>query len=229
MQRLLATLVGGGLALATLVLSADKPWLLFPTHGIVVGVALFLSRTSTAPYAFLLLAVTFVLVLRVYPLRLDASLPRLLAIAARCARTREALRTCALVDEAAAHPSVATLIEQLGQHVTRAGDAGAAVAPPERTLVDPLDAFPELRELAHLYRCLLDAVNVLVDDVHALDEARPHHVAGGIRDSPESPTANASAAAELSSSARLSIIVIRARARSRSAARVSRMSARPEE
>jgi uncharacterized membrane protein YccC len=74
MQRLLATLVGGGLALATLVLSADKPWLLFPTHGIVVGGALFLSRTSTAPYAFLLLAVTFVLVLPVYPLHPDASL-----------------------------------------------------------------------------------------------------------------------------------------------------------
>jgi len=97
MQRLLATLVGGGLALATLVLSADKPWLIFPTHGIVVGVALFLSRTSTAPYAFLLLAVTFVLVLRVYPLRLDASLPRLLAIAAlararRCAPAHSSMR-----------------------------------------------------------------------------------------------------------------------------------------
>jgi multidrug resistance protein MdtO len=74
MQRLLATLVGGGLALATLVLSADKPWLLFPSHGIVVGVALFLSRTSTAPYAFLLLGVTFVLVLPVYPLHPEANL-----------------------------------------------------------------------------------------------------------------------------------------------------------
>jgi multidrug resistance protein MdtO len=74
MQRLLATLVGGALALTTLVLSADKPWLLFPIHGIVVGVALFLSRTSTAPYAFLLLAVTFVLVVPVYPLHPEASL-----------------------------------------------------------------------------------------------------------------------------------------------------------
>jgi multidrug resistance protein MdtO len=74
MQRLLATLVGGALALVMLVLSADKPWLLFPSHGIVVGVALFLSRTSTAPYAFLLLAVTYVLVLPVYPLHAEASL-----------------------------------------------------------------------------------------------------------------------------------------------------------
>jgi uncharacterized membrane protein YccC len=34
-QRVLATLVGGALAIAALVLSADKPWLLFPIHAVV--------------------------------------------------------------------------------------------------------------------------------------------------------------------------------------------------
>jgi multidrug resistance protein MdtO len=68
--------------------------------------------------------------------------------------------------------STATLIEQLAKHVTRPDDMAAALAPPERILVDQLDAFPELRELSHLYRRLLDAVDVLVDDVRGLDEAR---------------------------------------------------------
>ena len=81
--------------------------------------------------------------------------------------------------------STATLVEQLGHHVTRADDAGAALVPVERTLVDRLDAFPELHELAHLYRRLLDALDVLVDDVRALDEARriTSQVAPGTRPS----------------------------------------------
>jgi multidrug resistance protein MdtO len=73
-QRVLATLGGGALTIAALVLCADKPWLLFPIHAVVVGVALFLSRTSTLPYAFLLLAVTFVLVVPVYPVHPAANL-----------------------------------------------------------------------------------------------------------------------------------------------------------
>jgi uncharacterized membrane protein YccC len=36
-QRLLATLAGGALAIAALVLCADKPWLLYPIHGVVAS------------------------------------------------------------------------------------------------------------------------------------------------------------------------------------------------
>src|SRR5262249_9894273 len=68
--------------------------------------------------------------------------------------------------------STAALIEQLGQDVARAGVAASELTRPDRNLVDRLDTVPELRDLPHLYRRLLDAVDVLVDDVRALDEAR---------------------------------------------------------
>jgi uncharacterized membrane protein YccC len=68
--------------------------------------------------------------------------------------------------------STATLIELLGQDVARAGGAAGEFTRPDRSLVDQLDAVPDLRELSHLYRRLLDALDVLVDDVRALDEAR---------------------------------------------------------
>ena len=125
--------------------------------------------------------------------------------------------------------STAALIELLGQDVGRASGAAGEFTRPDRSLVDQLDAVPDLRELSQLYRRLLDARGRPRGRRVRPRRGAADHVAGGARDSPESPTANASAAAELSSSARLSIIVIRARARSRSAASVSRMSARPEE
>ena len=46
---------------------ADKPWLFVPLQALVIGVAMFLARTTTAPYAFILGAVTFVMVLPLYP------------------------------------------------------------------------------------------------------------------------------------------------------------------
>lgn len=67
MQRLVATLIGGGIAIVTIAMCADKPWLLMPVHVLVITVALFLTRTTTAPYAFLLLAITFVIVVPFYP------------------------------------------------------------------------------------------------------------------------------------------------------------------
>src|SRR5262249_54677313 len=86
--------------------------------------------------------------------------------------------------------STAALIELLGQDVARAGGAAGEFTRPDRSLVDQLDLVPDLRELSHLYRRLLDAVDVLVDDVRALDEARgiTSQAAPGTRPSPRPQT-----------------------------------------
>jgi len=60
--RVLGTVLGGAFAIFVLLACVDKPWLLFPFHGVVIAVALFLSRTTTMPYAFLLGGITFFVV-----------------------------------------------------------------------------------------------------------------------------------------------------------------------
>src|SRR5262245_7456835 len=60
--RVVGTVLGGALAILALIACSGKPWILLPLHGLVVAVALFLSRTTTAPYAFLLGGITFFLV-----------------------------------------------------------------------------------------------------------------------------------------------------------------------
>ena len=60
--RVIGTVLGGAFAIVILLACADKPWILFPFHAVVVAVVLFLSRTTTVPYAFLLGGITFFIV-----------------------------------------------------------------------------------------------------------------------------------------------------------------------
>src|SRR5262245_2950777 len=60
--RVVGTILGGAFAIFVLLACADKPWALFPLHGLVIAVALFLSRTTTMPYVFLLGGITFFIV-----------------------------------------------------------------------------------------------------------------------------------------------------------------------
>jgi multidrug resistance protein MdtO len=60
--RVVGTVLGGVLAILALIACSDKPWLLFPLQALVIAVALFLSRTTTAPYAFILGGATFFIV-----------------------------------------------------------------------------------------------------------------------------------------------------------------------
>ncbi|MFH0342861.1 MAG: FUSC family protein [Chromatiales bacterium] len=60
--RVIGTALGGAFAIFVLLACADKPWILFPFHAVVIAVALFLSRTTTVPYAFLLGGMTFFIV-----------------------------------------------------------------------------------------------------------------------------------------------------------------------
>ena len=60
--RVIGTVLGGAFAIFVLLACADKPWILFPFHAVVIAVALFLSRTTTMPYAFLLGGMTFFIV-----------------------------------------------------------------------------------------------------------------------------------------------------------------------
>lgn len=77
-QRVAGTLAGGAVALAVLALSLDKPWAFLPLQATVLGAALFFARTTTAPYAFVLGAVTFAMVLPVFPTEPNANIERLL-------------------------------------------------------------------------------------------------------------------------------------------------------
>ena len=76
--RAAGTLGAGAIALVALVLVSDKPWLFLPIQALVIAVAMFFARTTTAPYAFVLGAVTFVLILPLYPSDPGADLERLL-------------------------------------------------------------------------------------------------------------------------------------------------------
>jgi len=60
--RVIGTVLGGAFAIIVLLACVDKPWILFPFHAVVIAVALFLSRTTTMPYAFLLSGITFFIV-----------------------------------------------------------------------------------------------------------------------------------------------------------------------
>jgi len=76
--RLAGTLGAGAIALVALVLVSGKPWLFLPIQALVIAVAMFFARTTTAPYAFVLGAITFVLILPLYPTDPSADLERLL-------------------------------------------------------------------------------------------------------------------------------------------------------
>src|SRR5262245_6650598 len=65
--RMLGTPAGGGIGIIATVLVLDKPWLFVPLQALVVGVAMFFSRTTTAPYAFILGTITFFMVLPLFP------------------------------------------------------------------------------------------------------------------------------------------------------------------
>lgn len=57
-QRAIATSVGALAAILTIVAFAQQPWFELLTLGVICGFGLFLSRTSTAPYVGLLMAMT---------------------------------------------------------------------------------------------------------------------------------------------------------------------------
>src|SRR4029453_5232205 len=65
--RIFGTLAGGAIGTLTALLSLDKPWLFLPIQALVMGLAMFFARTTTAPYAFILGAVTVVMVVALYP------------------------------------------------------------------------------------------------------------------------------------------------------------------
>src|SRR5262249_15194519 len=60
--RVCGIVLGGGAALVALVSCADKPWVLFPLQALILAVVLFLSRTTTAPYACALFGLVFYIV-----------------------------------------------------------------------------------------------------------------------------------------------------------------------
>jgi len=60
--RVVGTIVGGLVGLGGIVLFADQAAFLYALQGVVVGLSLFFSRTTTAPYAFLLAGVTFLMI-----------------------------------------------------------------------------------------------------------------------------------------------------------------------
>ncbi len=65
--RMLGTLGGGASGLLATILVLDKPWLFLPLQALIVGVAIFFARTTTAPYAFILGAVVVIIVMPLYP------------------------------------------------------------------------------------------------------------------------------------------------------------------
>jgi multidrug resistance protein MdtO len=60
--RGIGTLVGGGLGILTVLICGDKPWLFFPFQALLFAVGLFLSVTTTIPYAIIIGLFTFVIV-----------------------------------------------------------------------------------------------------------------------------------------------------------------------
>lgn len=65
-QRVVGTLVGGGIGIVGLAALADKPWFFFPLQAAVVAASIFLSRTTTAPYATILIGVTYLIAIPEY-------------------------------------------------------------------------------------------------------------------------------------------------------------------
>jgi multidrug resistance protein MdtO len=64
--RLAAFVVGVVLVVASLAAFSDKPWILFPLQCVLLGAVIFASRTTTVPYAPVLLAVCFLLTVPEY-------------------------------------------------------------------------------------------------------------------------------------------------------------------
>ncbi len=62
-QRTLGTVLAGLITIVCIVAFADQPWMLVPLVGLGCGMALFLSRTTSAPYVGLLLGITFAILL----------------------------------------------------------------------------------------------------------------------------------------------------------------------
>ncbi len=59
--RFVGTLIGGGLALLVMATCGDKPGLFIFLQAVIFAIGLFLSRTTTIPYVFLLGTMTFVI------------------------------------------------------------------------------------------------------------------------------------------------------------------------
>lgn len=84
-QRVIGTLVGGGLGILGVIAFADQPIFYVPALAMVAALGLFASQTTTAPYVMLLGTITFVLV-TFYPpgasasAAIDTGLWRVLAI-----------------------------------------------------------------------------------------------------------------------------------------------------
>jgi multidrug resistance protein MdtO len=62
-QRVIATIAGGAVGIVVAIVFADQPWVRTPLIGVIGAVALFLSRTTTAPYVGLLGGITALIVL----------------------------------------------------------------------------------------------------------------------------------------------------------------------
>ncbi len=61
-QRLVGTVAGGAVGVLIVIAFANEPWFMFAAIGVAVAVGMFLSRTTSAPYASLLGTVTLLLV-----------------------------------------------------------------------------------------------------------------------------------------------------------------------
>jgi uncharacterized membrane protein YccC len=62
MQRLVGTLLGAIAGILITIAFANDPWFMFVSIGVAVGVGMYVSRTTSAPYASLLGTVTLLLV-----------------------------------------------------------------------------------------------------------------------------------------------------------------------
>ena len=59
--RGIGTLVGGALSILTIITCGDKPWLFFTLQALIFATGLFLSVTTTIPYAIIIALFTFVI------------------------------------------------------------------------------------------------------------------------------------------------------------------------
>ncbi|HYC23106.1 MAG TPA: FUSC family protein, partial [Candidatus Bathyarchaeia archaeon] len=83
-QRIVGTVAGGLLALLGIIAFADQPWFLVPFVALGSALALFLSRTTSAPYVGLLAGLTFLILLPDVTdpaLAVDTALARMFVIA----------------------------------------------------------------------------------------------------------------------------------------------------
>jgi uncharacterized membrane protein YccC len=74
--RLGAFVVGSVVCICSLAAFSDKPWILFPLQCVLLGSVIFASRTTTVPYAPLLVAVCFLLTVPEYVAAPGATMER---------------------------------------------------------------------------------------------------------------------------------------------------------